>query len=163
MLEDELYHHGRLGQSWGVRNGPPYPLSRSTVSEAYGKKRGIGGLVESRKQKKAEKAEREEQERKKRLAEDKERVLREGTATELLPYLSELSSQELSDAIKRIKWTNEINELSLKELNKGWDSVNSVMKKVGNVKDWTKIGLEFYKTIDEIVKEVDKKKQERRQ
>ena len=24
--EDYLVHHGRMGQKWGVRNGPPYPL-----------------------------------------------------------------------------------------------------------------------------------------
>ena len=27
---DELYHHGIPGQSWGVRNGPPYPLDQKT-------------------------------------------------------------------------------------------------------------------------------------
>lgn len=31
-----LSHSGRLGQRWGVRNGPPYPLNRETVSRAYG-------------------------------------------------------------------------------------------------------------------------------
>lgn len=25
----ELFHHGRKGQRWGVRNGPPYPLDQS--------------------------------------------------------------------------------------------------------------------------------------
>jgi hypothetical protein len=32
MYENELYHHGRLGQKWGILNGPPYPLSETTFS-----------------------------------------------------------------------------------------------------------------------------------
>ena len=30
IYKNELYHHGIEGQKWGVRNGPPYPLDRST-------------------------------------------------------------------------------------------------------------------------------------
>lgn len=29
MSQKELYHHGILGQKWGVKNGPPYPLNSS--------------------------------------------------------------------------------------------------------------------------------------
>lgn len=29
---EELYHHGINGQKWGVRNGPPYPLTLSAHS-----------------------------------------------------------------------------------------------------------------------------------
>lgn len=31
-MSNELQHHGILGQKWGKRNGPPYPLSGSKKS-----------------------------------------------------------------------------------------------------------------------------------
>lgn len=37
----ELYHHGIKGQTWGVRNGPPYPLSRVDHNKVI--KRGLIG------------------------------------------------------------------------------------------------------------------------
>lgn len=41
---NELYHHGIKGQKWGVRNGPPYPLSSKVhASVVKGKKRGRVG------------------------------------------------------------------------------------------------------------------------
>ena len=33
-----LAHHGRKGQKWGERNGPPYPLTQAAKKRAYGKK-----------------------------------------------------------------------------------------------------------------------------
>ena len=30
IVNNELCHHGIDGQKWGVRNGPPYPLNRTS-------------------------------------------------------------------------------------------------------------------------------------
>ena len=43
MNNDYLVHYGVLGQKWGQRNGPPYPLSDSAHSSAE-KKAIIGNL-----------------------------------------------------------------------------------------------------------------------
>lgn len=46
--ELELYHHGILGQRWGKRNGPPYPLTGGAYSSSEKKagmlKRIAGGV-----------------------------------------------------------------------------------------------------------------------
>lgn len=39
--DDTLAHHGIKGQKWGVKNGPPYPLSRKTKSVGNDKDQSI--------------------------------------------------------------------------------------------------------------------------
>lgn len=45
---EELYHHGILGQKWGKRNGPPYPLSNNAHSLLERKMNGLGDAKSGR-------------------------------------------------------------------------------------------------------------------
>lgn len=190
LTPDEIYHHGILGQRWGQKNGPPYPLSSSRKSkiEKKAEKLGMIGVIDSstgkrynlneiskrdlkrtvkkyehdKKQAEEEAARKQaEEEAKARHDADKERVLREGSATEIRAYINELTNAELKAAVDRIQTRNTLLKLSEKDIKNGWQIVDEVMKKVGKIKDWTKTGTEFANAIDDAMKLIqgDKNKQ----
>ncbi len=119
---------------------------------------GISGYIRSRKAKKAEENEqkRKNDEAKKQLEEakikreleaDKERVLRKGTATEVMKYQGELTNQELQSAFTRLNLESQIRNLSQREMQSSMDKVDKIMKTIKTGNEWAKIGTDTYNTI----------------
>lgn len=125
------------------------------------KSSGISEYIKSRKSKKAEEQQqkarneelrkRMEAEQKKRQHDaDKDRVLREGSAIEVLKYQGEMTNQELRNAVDRLNLESQLRNLSEKEMKSAMDKVDNIMKTVKTGTEWAKIGTDTYNTFAQI-------------
>lgn len=118
---------------------------------------GISGYIKAKKAKKAEEQQqkqrneelqkRMEEEQKKRYHDaDKERVLREGSATEVMKYQGELTNQELQNAFTRLNLEAQLRNLSQNEMKSAMGKVDNIMKTIKIGTEWAKIGTDTYNT-----------------
>ena len=135
VQEDELMHHGRKGQHWGVMNGPPYPLNAAGLKKFRDKvRKGATEIVKKHRAKKIEKSKaktakirekkkvvdqkiREENAKiKLKESQQKEKSLKEQSkntkaAPESKKSISELSDEEIMRRINRIQLENNYKKL----------------------------------------------------
>lgn len=162
MTNIYLQHHGILGQRWGIRRFQPYPKDHKGGKEVGEAKRGLSGVIQRSKEKKAVKKRnenlkkaREASVEKRRLEADKSRVLREGSATEVMKYKGKLTNQELQTAVTRLNLERTLSDLSARERQSNMDRIDNAMKKVKKVTDWTKTGTDAYNTMVKIYNTTD--------
>lgn len=164
---DELYHHGIKGQSWGDKNGPPYPLDRK-VSKAVSKGMSKQEIKQIKKEEmiREKEAERKSQARRKALAKAraakvkkkqdaereakrqereavrqakrKEKILSD--PTKLYKHRKEFSHDELKRAMEAFKFENDLAELSQKRIKQGADfSRNLVTIGASGITGWNMV------------------------
>lgn len=154
---DSIYYLSHGGPGSGR-----YPLgSGERPYQKYegsgGRSGGISGYIRSRRAKKEEEKEQkarneelrkrmEEEQKKRQHDADKERVLREGTATEVMKYQGELTNQELQNAFTRLNLESQLRGLSQKEMKTAMDKVDGIMKTIKTGTEWAKIGTDTYNT-----------------
>ena len=153
-----LMHHGILGQKWGQQNGPPYPLDSNKHSASEKKAGWMKSLKEKSEAKKKKKAAlekaraaRAEKVKQEKLAKDyqeqKSKILKSGKASEVAKYKGEMTNQELSDALNRIRWEKELDRMTAAETKSNFEKVDEVMDKVGKVRNWANVAMDTYDTI----------------
>lgn len=146
MVGNELYHYGlprRSGRyKWGSGDRP---FQRTGGIKTGPKKKS------NRQYKKEQKAAAKEQQRRLEEAEqkrkhdaDKERVLKSGTATEVMKYQGELTNKQLQEVATRLEWENKIANYSKKEIESAMNKMDDVMKNVKKVNDWAKTGFDTW-------------------
>lgn len=161
---DEYYlaHHGREGQRWGERNGPPYPLDRETVASIYGgdviKKTnkyvsekisdGRKKYKEYRIESARRKAEKAEEERNK----EKQRIINSGDPKLVRESYTKLSNSELEAALKRLDLSKRLkdyeNGLSPEKTDKAkTPTIKQLVNKANTVNQTLTTGRNLWNTI----------------
>lgn len=91
---------------------------------------GISGYIKSRKEKKAEDKKEEkrisQEKETKYFEENKEKILRSGTASEIMRYKERFSNKELSDVADRIRIENQLSSYSEKEIKTALNTLKNI-------------------------------------
>lgn len=152
IKDGELYHHGVLGQKWGVRRFQNKDGSLTDAGKKRISRKQKKALEKARKAKhdKAEAAKKAKQEQED-FEKNKKRVLESGSAAEVLKYKGKLTNQELQQAVTRINMERQLSEISSKETKSGLDRVDSFMNKLDRMRANTEKGISAYNTLAKIL------------
>lgn len=176
---DYLEHHGVKGQSWGDRNGPPYPLSRGkdgriTQTQKKKKQSFIARMSSERQKKVKAKQRAKAREAKKKEAEKtkKEEMSKEELRAKLLTssdpdfiskHMDLLTTNEINDRLNRISAEKRVKDLTKSE--EGKKQVDNAMKwvdKISKVAEATSKAAKAYSDVYDATQKSKKREEEKK-
>lgn len=168
--DSDILHHGRLGQKWGRRNGPPYPLEMS--KKQYGKAQRavqkiarIGDAIQEhhdkaqqkkeqraadKTYKKEERVRKDTEKEKAKIKDAKEKAVRHNSYQELYDIKDKLTYQELQEAFNRIDLERRIYAKANPPKKTLIDTFDDIADTVGKITKWTNKGMEAYDTMADV-------------
>ena len=158
--EAVLYHHGILGMKWGVRRFQNKDGSLTSAGKKrYGDGDGdssSGNSGQSKKKKfsiskksggKDTEEKTKEEQTKEEYEAAKQQALKSGSAKEVLKYKGDLTQQEMQSAMSRIKWEQEMQNISSKEVTDGKAKADAFFGKVDDVTGYATTTIKAYNTV----------------
>ncbi len=148
-----LAHHGVDKQKWGHRNGPPYPLKPTQMTESQKKANAHESWFKRKKreyeERKRKAAEEKELHKKGLLTEkDKKDIYDKADITEAYKHKSELSNKEISNLLNRYDMqqmlSQKVANLEYKEKQKGVEKIRTMQNFMNAVVGAGSAGINLY-------------------
>lgn len=131
MDNNELYHFGIKGMKWGIRRTPMQ----------------LGHKTKNKNQRKNDK---QALNKKARIDKKKREVLKSRSAKELYKYANLFDTRELQEAYNRLQLERNIQNLVPKEVKKGQNFTQKVIKSGRTVSDLLDTGTKLYNNVAKI-------------
>lgn len=130
-MENELYHYGRKGMKW-------YQKIFTKQGAAVRKKERAAKEAEAKKRSKEE------------YEADKAKAVKSGSAKDILKFKGDLTPEQMSYALNRIRWEQDMGKISDSEISAGQKKANKFFGGLDNVTEKTVSALKAYNTFANI-------------
>lgn len=155
-MQNELYHHGVEGMSWGKRNGPPYPLN--VEGRASLRKQ----ILRKKKKQKTDDVKRYSDMSDEEKTEAKQKAIRTGNIREAYSNRNEYSDQELQAVRNRFRLNQEVSQLARENIKTGQQKADEIASKfetaarlTNAVANTTVNGIKIYNSLGAVMAKVN--------